>query len=143
MVCTTNPLAEEGVIGKFCTKCSVRLPFSAFHRSKNMKDGHYAWCKECRKPYCQEQYEKHIDKIKIYNKNNPADKSAAKIRHDRWVKENPERDKQLKQKAYLLNRERDKDKRAAYGYKYSRENKEKVNESTQRRRARKKENDVY
>lgn len=41
---------------KICNKCNHAKPLSEFHKNKNAKDGHQAYCNDCRRKYAIKHY---------------------------------------------------------------------------------------
>lgn len=70
-------------MNKQCSKCKVIKPIDEFHKNKEMKDGHFAHCKEC-----------HHLKAKEWEKNNREKRIAYQAK---WTKENPELIKKYQQ----------------------------------------------
>lgn len=58
----------QGVDMKRCFKCGSEKNIEEFYRHPMMADGHLGKCKECTKKDTIENYDKNIDKIKVYEK---------------------------------------------------------------------------
>lgn len=41
---------------KYCCRCSQTKSKKDFHKDASRKDGHYPYCKPCRKEFCQNSY---------------------------------------------------------------------------------------
>lgn len=54
---------------KICFKCKIRKTLDNFYSHKQMSDGTLNKCKDCTKKDVKERYYKHIDKIRVYEKN--------------------------------------------------------------------------
>jgi hypothetical protein len=65
---------------KMCRRCLTSKSFDKFHKSKNTKDGHSAYCKICKSQ---------IDKDWINS--NPEQIEKRKHRSKQWQKDNPEK----------------------------------------------------
>jgi len=66
---------------KQCSKCGQRHELSDFKTDKRNKDGKGAWCSKCQAEYDRRYYQTHKAAHDAYTK--------------RWVKEHPERARQL------------------------------------------------
>jgi hypothetical protein len=91
---------------KTCCRCKETLPLSSFGKNKTKKDGYQTACKECKKLYSKERYQrdpqKHIQQCKEWSDRNPeARKKIAKRYYDnnrelcvarsvQWRRDNPE-----------------------------------------------------
>jgi len=49
---------------KSCTRCKEIKPFTSFHRSKKIKDGHVSHCKECVSASHKQYYSKNKESVK-------------------------------------------------------------------------------
>lgn len=138
-------MAESSTpVEKLCARCDTIQSIDSFHANKSSKDGRYRWCKSCRKEYDKANYHKYTDRRNEYGKKwVAANRDKVRETHDRWVAENAERNRQHKREWYLKNRDAIKEERSEYKKQYQQENKEKINNQTQRRRARKKQNGVF
>ena len=54
--------------GKICSKCGEFKSYSEFHKDKNMKDGYYGQCKQCKNEYKKQYIDSHKEIIKERNK---------------------------------------------------------------------------
>lgn len=65
---------EMDFITKICSLCSLEKPITEFHFRKDSLDGYYSSCKECRRAYNRERYERKrtlvLEQKKTYWQNN-------------------------------------------------------------------------
>lgn len=77
---------------KTCSSCQQMKPLGSFPRNRAKKDGHGAQCKECRKAYYQDWYDKNKDKVLDANKRYYANNTeACKAARSRYAKANPDK----------------------------------------------------
>ena len=107
---------------KKCIKCDIEKSLSMFHKSKNEKDGHSYYCKDCKSISAKNSYKKNCEHVKVSVKNRYLNHREEILVKNKLKKE-ANKDEYLKQKkiSYLKNRE----KRIAYSIKYYLLNKEK------------------
>jgi hypothetical protein len=43
--------AARSIVSKTCQQCDRHLPLGDFHKDRRRTDGHYPWCKDCRRTY--------------------------------------------------------------------------------------------
>lgn len=148
MAVPANPLEGTAVDRKLCAKCGVELPLSEFVTVKSRNTYRlFSWCKPCKREYSKQLYHNQTEEKKAAAKETQkkyveANREKVLASRKKWREENPERYAARKQEYYLRTRERDRERKAGYKARYVRENKERVNNTTQRRRARKKQNGV-
>lgn len=148
MAVPTDSLEQPVVERKLCAKCGVELPLSEFVTVKSRNTYRlFSWCKACKRDYAKARYHNRSDEQKALAKETQkkyveANRDRVLASRKKWQEENSERYAARKQEYYLRTKERDKERKAEYKHRYVRENKEKVNNSTQRRRAKKKQNGV-
>lgn len=82
-------MADIDFATKLCGTCGVEKPSTAFNKASDSKDGLYYRCKQCRK--------------EIESKSDP-DRSMARARYDRWLSTNQEHLKEYQRSYYLANR---------------------------------------
>ena len=56
---------------KTCFKCKQEKPLGAFYRHKEMADGHLGKCKECARSDVTAHRNKHLDRIREYDRTRP------------------------------------------------------------------------
>jgi hypothetical protein len=91
---------------KSCRVCNINKPLVDFHKTKSNKDGYNNMCKICRKESNKKYQEENKDSIVITQK--------------KWVSNNIEKVRGIKNKYYQNNKEKQKD--------YYRQNKEVIQE---------------
>lgn len=123
---------------KVCTKCNIEKTLELFSNSKNIKDGKYSWCKECKaisdKAYNQRNKEKVATQKKVYASENK--EKLADIKHNHYLK-----NKETWNKRSKLWRQANKEKAIQITKRWRTKNPNKVRElkriSESKRRARK------
>jgi len=82
---------------KFCIKCAIEKPLSEFHNNITKPDGKATYCKPCNNSFIK-----------------PKTKEQSKIDTAKWLKNNPEKRKQIWQNYYNKNKVNLKAKRLEY-----------------------------
>jgi len=96
---------------KRCPKCGEKLPLDQFHKNKAKPDGLRVICKNCAKAYHQKYYKENAEKEKAYSRQWCQDnKEQLKARNKQWNEDNVERIR-IRNKQY---REEHPDKRREY-----------------------------
>jgi len=79
-------MASEGL--KYCPKCKIKKPYSAFHKYITRGDGLHGYCKECRSNIYKENPEPTKERVHRWYKKNR--EYAIKVSEE-WERNNPEK----------------------------------------------------
>ena len=88
---------------KRCSRCLKDKDESEFYKTQWIRGGLIEWCRDCRKEYGAQYWEKNKDRIKEYREEN-RERIAEKKRE--WIDRNRERVRQLNRESYYRRKER-------------------------------------
>lgn len=123
---------EEEIEYKVCTVCREKKLLTAFHKRKEVKDGHRSICKACRIKYSRRWYELNREQVlgqtnKYYHKN--------KKKRQEYLHENKDQISKKRKQFYRENKER----LSKWQKQYRHENKEQLSERDKQYRHRNRE----
>lgn len=80
------------IVTKICSICKAKKPLSDFPKENRNKSGYRADCKECRKNYSKNYFQKNADRLKNYMREYYQNNTQSALdKAKRWYEENKEK----------------------------------------------------